>query len=164
MPFPCELIKLNFVVQQSLIMKFCSHDCGSSRLGSKLEACKLVIPFSNFICKGESLLISSMLKFWNGPEEVGSSQGQNRLFCDGFSYPGWTKKLISSEDLDFVLVGTIKTSSLSGRLQLVDSTGCVDVIIPDLPSNESLYGIYEVITIVYSAIFVHVNMPCNGLP
>jgi len=57
-----------------------------------------------------------------------------------------------------------QTSSLSGRLQLVDSTGCVDVIIPDLPSNESLYGIYEVITIVYSAIFVHVNMPCNGLP
>ena len=52
-----------------------------------------------------------MLKFWNGPEEVGSSQGQNRLFCDGFSYPGWTKKIISSEDLDFVLVGTIKVMS-----------------------------------------------------
>jgi len=32
-------------------------------------------------------------------------------FCDGFSYPGWTKKLISSEDLDFVLVGTIKVMS-----------------------------------------------------
>jgi len=38
----------------------------------------------------------------------------------------------------------LQTSSLSGRLQLVDSTGCVDVIIPDLPSNESLYGIYEI--------------------
>ena len=122
-------------------MKFCSHDCGSSRLGSKLEACKLVlvssfilylklslllfclcllliqfrihqvIPFSNFICKGESLLISSMLKFWNGPEEVGSSQGQNQFFCDGFSYSSSTKKIISSEDLDFVLVGTIKVMS-----------------------------------------------------
>ncbi|PUZ70554.1 hypothetical protein GQ55_2G241100 [Panicum hallii var. hallii] len=130
--------------EQSLIMKFCSHDCGSSRLGSKLEACKLVIPFSNFICKGESLWISSMLKFWNGPEEVGSSQGQNRFFCDGFSYPGSTKKIISSEDLDFVLMGTIKTSPLSGRLQLVDSTGCVDVVIPDLPWNGNFYGIYEI--------------------
>jgi hypothetical protein len=52
-----------------------------------------------------------MLKFWNGPEEVDSSQGQNRFFCDGFSYPGSTKKIISSEDLDFVLMGTIKVIS-----------------------------------------------------
>ncbi|CAN6174161.1 unnamed protein product [Urochloa humidicola] len=130
--------------QQNLIMKFCSHDCGSSRFGSKLEACKLVIPFSSFICKGESLWISSMLKFWNGPEEVGKSQGQNQFFCDGFSYPGITKRIISSEDLFFVLVGSIKTSPLSGRLQLVDSTGCIDVIIPDLPSNGCLYGVYEI--------------------
>ncbi|CAN6210577.1 unnamed protein product [Urochloa humidicola] len=130
--------------QQCLIMKFCSHDCGSSRLGSKLESCKLVIPFSSFIFKGESLWISSMLKFWNAPEEVGRSQGQNQFFCDGFSYPCITKRIISSEDLDFVLVGSIKTSPLSGRLQLVDSTGCIDVIIPDLPSNGSLYGVYEI--------------------
>ncbi|CAL5088555.1 unnamed protein product [Urochloa decumbens] len=128
---------------QSLMMRFCSHDCGSSRLGSKLEACKLVIPFSSFICKGESLWISSMLKFWNGPEEVGKNQGQNQFFCDGFSYPGITKRIISSEDLGFVLVGSIKASPLSGRLQLVDSTGSIDVIIPDLPSNGSLYGVYE---------------------
>ncbi|TKW32942.1 hypothetical protein SEVIR_2G199600v4 [Setaria viridis] len=130
--------------QKNLIMKFCSHDCGSSSLGSKLESCKLAIPFSNFICKCESLWISSMLKFWNGPEEVGESQGQNRFFCDGISYPGSTKRIISSEDLDFVLVGSFKTSPLSGRLQLVDSTGCIDVIIPDLPPNGSLYGIYEI--------------------
>ncbi|OEL31303.1 CST complex subunit CTC1 [Dichanthelium oligosanthes] len=129
---------------KSLIMKFCSHDCGSSSLGSKLEACKLAIPFSNFICKGESMWISSMLKFWNGPEKVGRSQGQNQFFCDGLSYPGSTKRIVSSEDLDFVLVGSIKTSPLSGKLQLVDSTGCIDVVIPDLPPNGSLYGIYEV--------------------
>lgn len=49
-----------------------------------------------------------MLKFWNGPEEVGESQGQNRFFCDGISYPGSTKRIISSEDLDFVLVGSFK--------------------------------------------------------
>jgi hypothetical protein len=58
----------------------------------------------------------------------------------------------------------IQTSPLSGRLQLVDSTGCIDVVIPDLPWNGNFYGIYEVITIVYYAIFVHMNIPCNGLP
>uniref|UniRef100_K3ZQ83 CST complex subunit CTC1 n=1 Tax=Setaria italica TaxID=4555 RepID=K3ZQ83_SETIT len=40
--------------------------------------------------------------------------------------------------------GSQNTSPLSGRLQLVDSTGCIDVIIPDLPPNGSLYGIYEI--------------------
>uniref|UniRef100_A0A0A9D6F1 CST complex subunit CTC1 n=1 Tax=Arundo donax TaxID=35708 RepID=A0A0A9D6F1_ARUDO len=124
-------------------MKFCSHNCGISSLESNLEACKLAIPFSNFICKGELLWMSMMLKFWNGSEEVGKSQGQNRFLCDGLSYPSSTKRIILSEDLDFVLVGSIKASPLSGRLQLVDSTGCIDVIVPDLPSNESLYGIYE---------------------
>jgi hypothetical protein len=51
-----------------------------------------------------------------------------------------------------------QTSPLSGRLQLVDSTGYIDVIILDLPPNGSLYGIYEVMTIVSNAIFVHVNI------
>lgn len=46
-----------------------------------------------------------MLKLWNGSEEVGKSQG---FLCDGFSYTSSTKRLISSEDLDFVLVGSIK--------------------------------------------------------
>ncbi|CAD6219506.1 unnamed protein product [Miscanthus lutarioriparius] len=128
--------------KESLIMKFCRHNCGSLCLGSKLEGCKLAIPFSNLVFKGESLWISSMLKLWNGSEEVGKSQG---FLCDGFSYTSSTKRLISSEDLDFVLVGSIKTSPLSGRLQLVDSTGCIDIFIPDLPPNESLYGIYEIV-------------------
>ncbi|KXG35529.1 hypothetical protein SORBI_3002G187600 [Sorghum bicolor] len=128
--------------QESLIMKFCRHNCGSLSLGSKLEGCKLAIPFSNLLFESESLWISSMLKLWNGSEEVGKSQG---FLCDGFSYTSSTRRLISSEDLSFVLVGSIKTSPLSGRLQLVDSTGCIDIFIPDLPPNESLYGIYEIV-------------------
>ncbi|KAJ1289501.1 hypothetical protein BS78_02G169100 [Paspalum vaginatum] len=131
--------------QQNLILKFCSHNCSSSSLGSNLEACKLAIPFSNFICKGESLWISSMLKIWNGSEEVGKSQGQQQFLCDGLSCRSSTRRIISSEDLDFVLVGSIKTSPLSGRLQLVDSTGCLDVFIPDLPPNGNLHGIYEIV-------------------
>jgi hypothetical protein len=49
-----------------------------------------------------------MLNFWNGSEEVAQRHGQNRFFCDGISYPGSTNRIILSEDLDFVLVGSIK--------------------------------------------------------
>lgn len=51
-----------------------------------------------------------MLKLWNGSEEVGKSRG---FLCDGFSYTSSTRRLISSEDLDFVLVGSIKVISNS---------------------------------------------------
>lgn len=52
----------------------------------------------------------------------------------------------------FVLVITqglvlfIQISPSSGRLQLVDATGSIDVIVPDLPSGWKSDGFYEVIS------------------
>ncbi|KAL6012580.1 hypothetical protein ACLOJK_003069 [Asimina triloba] len=54
------------------------------------------------------------------------------------------RQIISSEDLGIVLVGTLKISQNSGRLQLVDATGRIDVIVPDLISNADVGNIYEV--------------------
>uniref|UniRef100_A0ACD5YIF9 Uncharacterized protein n=1 Tax=Avena sativa TaxID=4498 RepID=A0ACD5YIF9_AVESA len=125
-------------------MKFCNHNCDNSSTGSNLEACKLVIPFANFISKCESLWISIMLKCWNGMEGVGKNQGLNKFLCGGLSYPGTTKRIISTGDLGFVLVGSMKMSSVPRRLQLVDDTGCIDIIIPDLPPNLCLDGMYEI--------------------
>ncbi|CAM0951196.1 unnamed protein product [Alopecurus aequalis] len=133
-----------FEPQHDFLMKFCNHNCDSSSTGSNLEACKLVIPFANFICKCESLWISIMLKCWNGMEQVGKNQGLNRFLCDGLSYPGTTKRIISTADLGLVLVGSMKMSLLPRRLQLVDDTGYIDIIIPDLPLNVCLDDIYEI--------------------
>ncbi|KQJ90078.1 hypothetical protein BRADI_4g29310v3 [Brachypodium distachyon] len=130
--------------QHDFFMKFCNHNCGSSCTGSNLEACKLVIPFANFICKGESLWISTMLKFWNSIEKVSKHQGLKHFLCDGVSSPSTTKRMISSGDLGLVLVGSIKMSSIPGRLQLVDDTGCIDLVIPDIPPNVCMDGIYEI--------------------
>lgn len=40
---------------------------------------------------------------------------------------------------------SIQVSPSSGRLQLVDATGSIDVLIPDLPSTWNTHSIYEVI-------------------
>lgn len=48
-----------------------------------------------------------------------------------------------SSDHGFVL--TFQVSPYSGRLQLVDMTGSIDVIVPDLSLNWSANSIYEVI-------------------
>lgn len=37
---------------------------------------------------------------------------------------------------------------MSGTLQLVDATGCIDVVIPDLPPNVCMDSIYEVMLTV----------------
>ncbi|CAA6660144.1 unnamed protein product [Spirodela intermedia] len=42
------------------------------------------------------------------------------------------------------ILGTKKVSPSSGRLQLVDSTGCVDVVMPDLSPNFDQRILYEV--------------------
>uniref|UniRef100_A0A0D3H669 CST complex subunit CTC1 n=1 Tax=Oryza barthii TaxID=65489 RepID=A0A0D3H669_9ORYZ len=125
-------------------MTFSNHNCGSPRAELNLETFKLVIPFANFICKCESLWILTMLKIWNGTEEMDKNQGAHQYLCDGISYPGTAKKLISSSNLSSVLVGRIKRSSVSGTLQLVDATGCIDVVIPDLPPNVCMDSIYEI--------------------
>jgi hypothetical protein len=49
-----------------------------------------------------------MLKFWNGSKGVGKNKGHTRFLCDGVPYPGKTTRIISSEDLDIVLAGSIK--------------------------------------------------------
>ncbi|KAF7058624.1 hypothetical protein CFC21_065639, partial [Triticum aestivum] len=134
----------DFKPQHDFLMKFCNHDCGGSSTGSKLEACKLAIPFANFICKVESLWISMMLRFWNDTEELGKNLGSNQFLCGGVSHPGTSRRIISTGDLGLVLVGCMKMSSLPLRLQLVDDTGCIDVIIPDLPPNVCMNGIYEI--------------------
>ncbi|KAM0827720.1 hypothetical protein ACQ4PT_067995 [Festuca glaucescens] len=136
-PQACSLV-------HDVLVKFCNHNCDIKSTGSNLEACKLVIPFANFICKCESLWISILLKCWNGMEKVGNNQGLKQFLCDGLPYPGTTKRIISTANLGFVLVGSMKISSLPRRLQLVDDTGCIDIIVPDLLPNVCLDGIYEI--------------------
>ncbi|KAJ8771568.1 hypothetical protein K2173_026745 [Erythroxylum novogranatense] len=60
----------------------------------------------------------------------------------------WMKTLSQVEKTNvsgLSLVGCLKISPLSGRLQLVDATGSIDVIIPDLPTTWKSSSIYEVV-------------------
>lgn len=59
---------------------------------------------------------------------------------------GWSKRqIVPSEDIGIVLLGSLKISPSSGRLQLVDMTGSIDVIIPDLSLTWKNSSIYEII-------------------
>ncbi|KAJ8772857.1 hypothetical protein K2173_028034 [Erythroxylum novogranatense] len=68
------------------------------------------------------------------------------LNCEGKSYALPLRRILTSHELGGLsLVGCLKISPLSGRLQLVDATGSIDVIIPDLPTTWKSSSIYEVV-------------------
>ncbi|XP_057737739.1 CST complex subunit CTC1 isoform X2 [Arachis stenosperma] len=58
------------------------------------------------------------------------------------SRPG--RKTIPGKDVGITLLGHLKINPLTTRLQLVDATGGIDVLIPDLPLTWNAEEIYEV--------------------
>jgi hypothetical protein len=54
-------------------------------------------------------------------EKVGNNQGLNQFICDGLPYPGTTKRIMSTADLGFVLVGSMKVTSKIMMLVFIQS-------------------------------------------
>ncbi|KAG1326989.1 putative CST complex subunit CTC1 [Cocos nucifera] len=155
-----------FQSQHGVFMSFCKHDQCPCRSESILEPLKLAIPISNFISRCEAKWVMMLSQKQQDTEMVGRKHCLDHSICEGISNCRMIRRIISSEDLGFVLMGTLKAkiiflssvkvkhtfpicliaevSPSSGRLQLVDATGSVDVVIPDLLSNNIDQNIYEV--------------------
>ncbi|KAJ3707540.1 hypothetical protein LUZ61_011245 [Rhynchospora tenuis] len=127
-----------FRPHNSMFVAFCNHDQCTYSSGHDQSKCKLIVPLSNFVGRCEELWISIQ------SEMSESSEIHCNNTCDGISYPGYRRRIIPSDDFGCILMGNIRACSSSGRLQLVDATGNIDVAIPDLPSDLSVQTIYEV--------------------
>ncbi|KAA0064357.1 CST complex subunit CTC1 [Cucumis melo var. makuwa] len=132
--------------QHGPMMKLYEHDsccCASEPCNFNLET---VVPVSVLISYCNSTRIRKIsLKNEKVVQYEYSQLDHFRLLPPGGrSSHHTTRKIYHSEDIGFVLVGSLKISTYSGRLQLVDATGGIDVIVPDLPSTWNLNGIYEV--------------------
>ncbi|XP_038899097.1 CST complex subunit CTC1 isoform X3 [Benincasa hispida] len=132
--------------QHGSVMKLYEHDscgCGSEPCNINLET---VVPVSalifycNFTCM-RSIRLKNEKVIMN---EYNQLYHFRLLPREGRSSHQTTRKIYRSQDIGFVLVGSLKISTYSGRLQLVDATGGIDVIIPDLPSTWNVDAIYEV--------------------
>ncbi|MED6208091.1 hypothetical protein PIB30_041729 [Stylosanthes scabra] len=62
---------------------------------------------------------------------------------------GW-RRIIPGKDVGVTLLGHLKINPLTTRLQLVDATGGIDVLIPDLPLTWNAKEIYEYSNIMKS--------------
>ncbi|KAG6591357.1 CST complex subunit CTC1, partial [Cucurbita argyrosperma subsp. sororia] len=132
--------------QHGSIMKLYEHDscgCGSEPWNISLET---VVPLSllsfycNFTCLRAIMLKNKRVTMY----EYNQLDRFRLLSCGGRSSHQTTRKIYRSEDIGFVLVGSLKISTYSGRLQLVDATGGIDAMVPDLPSTWNVNSVYEV--------------------
>ncbi|KAJ9567422.1 hypothetical protein OSB04_003388 [Centaurea solstitialis] len=130
-----------FRFRHGVLTEYCQHElCGC---GKELDynPPKLVVPISNLIRQCEDTLV----KFLNARATDSDMNHQyGNIVCGGKSHDQPIRKILKSEDMNVVLLGTLKISEYSGRLQLVDATGGIDIVIPDLPSVCSIKDIYEI--------------------
>ncbi|XP_071712647.1 CST complex subunit CTC1 [Rutidosis leptorrhynchoides] len=129
-----------FRFRHGVLSEYCLHE--SSGCGKKIDyhPSKLVVPISNFISRCEGMFLKGLFK---SETDYETDVSYSSLFCGGKSYDQPISKILKSDDMNVVLLGNLKISEYSGKLQLVDATGSIDIVIPDLSSVWSIKDIYE---------------------
>ncbi|XP_060190180.1 CST complex subunit CTC1 isoform X2 [Lycium barbarum] len=133
-----------FQIRHGMFMEFVKHDtcaCGGERSSAPL---KLVAPIANLINSCEAMWKKMICHQDTDFDIMGTQKEHNSVSCGGRPVVLSIKKVIHSEDLGVSLLGILKVSPSSGRMLLVDATGSIDVITPDLPSSWKINNIYEV--------------------
>ncbi|KAF9687595.1 hypothetical protein SADUNF_Sadunf02G0109700 [Salix dunnii] len=131
-----------FRARLGVLSEFCRHEscgCGSEPYHGNL---KLVAPISILLSHCENMWTRTVSKDCHASQE---KPPFNFPSHERMSYCLPSRSSFSSEDTGILLLGSLKISPSSGRLHLVDATGSIDVLIPDLPSTWRTTNIYEVV-------------------
>ncbi|CAN1819657.1 CST complex subunit CTC1 [Linum perenne] len=124
--------------------EFCKHYANGCGKEQYIDNLRLVVPLSILFHRCEVLWTKSQFQLETDCH-VSSVLSRSGIFpIQSTSCQSW-RRVLSSEDIGFTLLGNLKISSASGRLQLVDATGSIDVIVPDLPSTWNAKNIYKVV-------------------
>ncbi|XP_024391259.1 uncharacterized protein [Physcomitrium patens] len=125
--------------------QFCSlGDTSASALLSKVP------PLSNFCEHVETLWVDTILSSWQEDGFSNNSDakpsGQTARICKPMVtlIPCYIRNVLSSSKLGVVLVGSLKVCQSSGKLQLIDATGALDAVVPDLGSLTNLHCFYQI--------------------
>ncbi|WCJ35364.1 conserved telomere maintenance component 1 [Euphorbia peplus] len=130
--------------RHGILAEFCKHDSCSYDGESDCSYLKLVAPIATILHFLEARWRRVMTENKNCCTKCDKTQS-GLPSCEGRSHSQSLRRIFRSDDIGFSLLGSLKISSSSGRLQLVDSTGSIDVIVPDLPSTWKSNIIYEVL-------------------
>ncbi|KAK7405405.1 hypothetical protein VNO78_06677 [Psophocarpus tetragonolobus] len=132
-----------FQTQHGAFVGLCTHDSNGCGRGLHCGFLKLVIPMCIFISHCIHTLLR-ILKLENHCKLLPVGNHFSILSRE-VRYSGRSvRQIIRSEEVGVVLLGYLKINPLTSRLQLVDATGGIDILIPDLPLTWNPNEIYEV--------------------
>ncbi|KAK9756390.1 hypothetical protein RND81_01G093800 [Saponaria officinalis] len=134
-----------FQLRQGLFMEFCKHD--SCCIGSNVSYgnLSLPVPLSSFLGNCDRMWLSSLLKSKNGHDILENWSQADHPFRENKLPEHTIRRFLPSKDVGISLVGNLKLSEDTGRLQFIDATGCIDAVILDLPSDWNMNVICEVV-------------------
>ncbi|XP_051123646.1 CST complex subunit CTC1 isoform X2 [Andrographis paniculata] len=128
---------------RGVLVEFFKHDMCSRVRGGHCDQLKLVLSIADLISYCETSW-KKILEYEKNTSGFVDGINQKRLLsCGGRSYFQSIKRVLHSEEIGVHLLGTLKISSISGRMQLVDATGGLDIIL-DLPAMWDFDKIFEV--------------------
>ncbi|KAL4582865.1 hypothetical protein LXL04_007426 [Taraxacum kok-saghyz] len=108
-------------LSHGVVTEYWQHElCGCGK-ETDYNPPKLVVPISNLISHYEDTFIKKL----HADSDINNHQ-YSSLVCGGKSHDQPIRSILKSEDMNIVLLGTLKISERSGRLQLVDATGSID--------------------------------------
>ncbi|CAH9054208.1 unnamed protein product [Cuscuta europaea] len=137
-----RLPKSVFLSQHGPFWAFCKHDtCACSSEVNYFQP-SLVVPFSNLVYYCESIWIEVLLD-QERVNIMGPKDQYKSISCGIIDYMQFIKRIVHSDEIGISLVGNLKISESSGRLQLVDATGTIEIT-PNFSMNWNFQSIYEV--------------------
>ncbi|KAH6776509.1 hypothetical protein C2S52_014070 [Perilla frutescens var. hirtella] len=131
-----------FQIRHGVLLEFCRHDLCSGGKEVDYGYLRLVLPIANLLSYCEVSWKKVFNSQENSPNFMGGINQKTYLCCGGKSYEQSIRRVLRSEEIGVVVLGTLKVSSSSGRLQLVDATGSVDFVL-NLPEIWDFKRIFE---------------------
>ncbi|KAL1539556.1 CST complex subunit CTC1-like isoform X1 [Salvia divinorum] len=131
-----------FQARHGVLLEFCRHDLCSGGKEVDCRHLRLVLPIANLVSYCEAAWKKVLNSQENCHDFMGGLNQKSPIRCGGRSYEQSIRRVLRSEEIGLVVLGTLKISSSSGRLQLVDATGSVDIML-NLPETWDFKRIFE---------------------
>ncbi|KAL0288373.1 UNVERIFIED_CONTAM: CST complex subunit CTC1 [Sesamum angustifolium] len=131
-----------FQFRHGVLVEFCRHDSCFVGKEEQYFHLRLVLPIANLISYCEISWKKILVNRENFSDFVGDINQKKPVSCGGRSYVQSIRRVLRTEEIGILVLGTLKTSLYSGRLQLVDATGAVDIML-DLPATWNFDKIFE---------------------
>ncbi|KAH6556326.1 hypothetical protein KP509_1Z187800 [Ceratopteris richardii] len=135
-----DLLSAENIYHRNIFGEFFSHSSSCSLAKHVPFNISMQVPPIRNFCKHIQLM-------WLDPYSIlWSCQSITKDFEIAKGSSGMIRRVLRSDSLGVSVLGFLRFSSVTGRLQLFDATGAIDVVIPDLQTAQCPQGACQVTT------------------